>query len=90
MLYVAVNFFSHVGMFSCLPGLNQQYSAILSTFIKLPFVIKTFLLSIFEWPFDTGFTVCSIKIQDYYASTNSPNPDQTLSDQGIHNKQTEK
>ena len=31
--------------------------AILSTFIKLPFVIKIFLLSIFEWPFYTGFTV---------------------------------
>ena len=23
----------------------------LSTFIKLPFVVKTFVLSIFEWPF---------------------------------------
>ena len=32
-------------------------SAILSTFIKLPFVIKIFLLSIFEWPLQTGFTV---------------------------------
>ena len=29
-------------------------SAILSTFIKLPFVIKIFVLSIFEWPFYTG------------------------------------
>ena len=28
-----------------------------STFIKLPFVIKIFVLSIFEWPFKTGFTV---------------------------------
>ena len=28
-----------------------------STFIKLPFVIKTFVLSIFEWPLKTGFTV---------------------------------
>ena len=27
------------------------------TFIKLPFVIKTFVLSIFEWPLKTGFTV---------------------------------
>ena len=31
--------------------------AILSTFIKLPFAIKTFVLSIFEWPLKTGFTV---------------------------------
>ena len=30
-------------------------SAILSTFIKLPFVIKIFVLSIFEWLLYTGF-----------------------------------
>ena len=34
-----------------------EHSAILSTFIKLPFVIKIFVLSIFEWPFYTGFTL---------------------------------
>ena len=28
-----------------------------SAFIKLPFVIKIFVLSIFEWSFYTGFTV---------------------------------
>ena len=28
-----------------------------STFIKLSFVIKIFILSIFEWPVNTGFTV---------------------------------
>ena len=31
----------------------KEHSAILSTFIKLPFV-----LSIFEWPRKTGFSVC--------------------------------
>ena len=31
--------------------------ATLLTFIKLPFVINTFVLSIFEWPFYTGLTV---------------------------------
>ena len=31
--------------------------AILSTIIKLPFIIKTFVLPIFEWPFYTGFTL---------------------------------
>ena len=36
---------------------QEEHSAILSTFIELPFVIKTFVLSIFEWPFYTGFTV---------------------------------
>ena len=34
-----------------------EHSAIRSTFIKLPFVFKTFVLSIFEWPLKTGFTV---------------------------------
>ena len=36
---------------------SLEHSAILLTFIKLPFVIKIFILSIFEWPFYTGFTV---------------------------------
>ena len=30
--------------------LQGEHSEILLTFIKLPFVIKTFVLSIFEWP----------------------------------------
>ena len=37
--------------------LQEEHSAILSTFIKLPFVIKIFVLSIFEWPLYTGFAV---------------------------------
>ena len=37
--------------------LQGEHSAILLSFIKLPFVIKVFVLSIFEWPFYTGFTV---------------------------------
>ena len=37
--------------------LQWVHSAILLTFIKLPFIIKVFDLSIFEWPFKTGFTV---------------------------------
>ena len=36
---------------------NAEHSAILSTFIKLPFAIKTFVLSISERPLKTGFTV---------------------------------
>ena len=36
--------------------LQGKHSAILLTFIKLPFVIKIFVLSIIEWPFYTGFT----------------------------------
>ena len=39
--------------------LQGEHSAILLTFIKLPFVIKIFALSIFKWLFYTGFTVCS-------------------------------
>ena len=37
--------------------LQGEHSAILLTFIKLPFVIKIIVLSISEWPFCTGFTV---------------------------------
>ena len=44
--------------------LQGEHSAILLTFIKLSFVIKIFILPIFEWLFYTGFTngvhaVCS-------------------------------
>ena len=37
----------------------KEHSAIFSTFIKLPFVFKTFVLSIFEWLLNnkTDFTV---------------------------------
>ena len=37
--------------------LQREHSAILLTFIKLPFAIKTFLLSIFKWPLKTVLTV---------------------------------
>ena len=43
--------------------LPWEHSAMLSTFIKLPFVIKIFVLSIFKWPLETGFTV-SFDLQD--------------------------
>ena len=35
----------------------SEHSAILLTCIKIPFVIKFFVLSIFEWPLKTGFNV---------------------------------
>ena len=42
--------------------LQGEHSAILSTYIKLPFVIKICILSIFEWPFYTGFTVYQLHL----------------------------
>ena len=45
--------------------LQKEHSAILLTFIKLPFVILIFILSIFEWPFYTGFTVLSNLLFDF-------------------------
>ena len=36
---------------------QREHSPILLTFIKLPVVIKTYVLSIFEWTLYTGFTV---------------------------------
>ena len=38
--------------------LQREHSVIFSTLIKLPLVIKIFVLSIFEWPLQTDFTVC--------------------------------
>ena len=35
--------------------LQRENSAILLTFIKLPFVLKIFVLAFFEWPFYTSF-----------------------------------
>ena len=37
--------------------LQREHSAILLTFLMLPFVIKIFVWSIFERPFYTGFTI---------------------------------
>ena len=38
----------------------------LLTFIKLPFVIKIFILLFFEWPFYTDFTVVSYPLVERY------------------------
>ena len=46
--------------------LQGEHSAILLTFIKLPFIIKIIVLSIFERPFYTGLTV-QIVIDPYHA-----------------------
>ena len=45
--------------------LQREHSIILSTFIKPPFVIKIFVLSVFEWPFYTGFTVLDLRSVAY-------------------------
>ena len=46
--------------------LQGGHSAILSTFIKLLFIIKIFVLSIFEWLFYTGFTVNKFDYMNSY------------------------
>ena len=43
--------------------LQRELSVILLTFIKLPFVIKIFVLSIIEWPFYTGFIVMDLNFK---------------------------
>ena len=40
---------------------NGEHSALLLNFIKLPFVIKIFVLSMFKWPLKTGFTVFTLQ-----------------------------
>ena len=47
--------------------LQGKHSVILLTCIKLPFVIKIFVSSIFEWPFYTGFTVKHLAIDVLYS-----------------------
>ena len=42
--------------------LQGEHSAVLLTFIKLPFVIKIFVLSNLEWLFYTGFTVFEVML----------------------------
>ena len=50
--------------------LQGEHSATLLTFIKLPFVIKIFVLSIFEWPLMTGFSVyCKADKRPFTLST---------------------
>ena len=43
--------------------LQWEHSAILLTFSKLPFVFKTFVLSIFEWPLKTGLLFSKYKFK---------------------------
>ena len=45
-----------------------EYSAILLTFIKLPFVIKIFVLSIVEWPFYTCFPALHYSVDFIFLS----------------------
>ena len=46
--------------------LQVEHSAILLTFIKLPIVIKIFVLSLFEWPLKTGFTAFLKKTEIWF------------------------
>ena len=45
--------------------LQGEHSAILLTFIEVPFVIKIVVLSIFEFLFKTGFTEVNQYTKDY-------------------------
>ena len=47
----------HTGQKYC-RMLSLEHSAILSTFIKQPFVIQILVLSVFEWPLKTGYSSC--------------------------------
>ena len=52
--------------------LQGEHSAILSTFVNLPFVIKIVVLSIIEWPFWTGFTVLNVDTVSVQTTRISP------------------
>ena len=55
--------------------LPLENSAILSTCIKLPFIIKILVLSVFEWSLKTGFTVSTNS--NYYLNTFGPRHEKT-------------
>ena len=56
--------------------LQVEHTAILLTFIKLPFVIKIFVLSIFEWLLKTGFNVYSVVLRSrFLGDTGVPLPE---------------
>ena len=42
---------------------SLEHSAIILTFIRLPFVIKIIVFSIFEWRFFAGFTVVHMHLE---------------------------
>ena len=56
-------------MSKVLQNAPREHSAICSTFIKLPFVIKIFVLSIFELPFYIGFTIIALYAQKHPINT---------------------
>ena len=58
--------------------LQGEHSAILLTFIRLPFVIKIFVLSIFEWPFSQVLLLYSDSKKSF---ANKSVPDQTTLEQ---------
>ena len=49
--------------------LQGEHSAKILTFIKVPFVIKIFVFSIFEWPLKAGFTVFSSSLSCFPMKT---------------------
>ena len=51
---------------------QKEHSVILSTFIKLPFVFKTFVLSIFEWPLKTGLCLLCLCARLFIGALWSP------------------
>ena len=52
---------------------QREHSAILLTFMKLPFVIKIFILSIFEWLFYTGFAVHTLSFLNILVGSDKQN-----------------
>ena len=59
------NWFSRLIIAKCRSNVLQdaprEHSVILLTFLKLPFVFKTLVLSIFEWPLKAGFSADPLK-----------------------------
>ena len=57
-------------------GILQYIWPLLKPSLKIPFAIKTFVLSIFDWPFYTGFTVFLFFLKVDFVLANSAGTDE--------------
>ena len=62
-------------MSNVLQSAPREHSAIFSTFAKLPFVIKIFVLSIFEWPFTQTLLYQAFACCHVYEQLSLPRPE---------------
>ena len=66
----------HLMQVKVLQNAPREHSAMLSTFMKLQFAFKTFVLSIFEWPLKTCDLKCLLFLN--YAICRKPDQNRVI------------